>query len=123
MIFAAAPSQNELLAALRAAPDIPWERIEAFHMDEYRGLPPRSPQRFSEFPALRHSSIKFRLRAKHLLDAAGLPIDEDMRGYASLLRAAPIDIVCLGVGENGHIAFNAARHPCEAPERSTIDLT
>ena len=105
MIFAAAPSQNELLAALRAAPDIPWERIEAFHMDEYRGLPPRSPQRFSEF--LRRALFDHvPLRAKHLLDAAGLPIDEDMRGYASLLRAAPIDIVCLGVGENGHIAFN-----------------
>jgi glucosamine-6-phosphate deaminase len=105
MIFAAAPSQNELLAALRAAPDIPWERIEAFQMDEYHGLPPRSPQRFSQF--LRRALFdQVPLRAKHLLDVAGLSINEDMRRYASLLSATPIDIVCLGIGENGHIAFN-----------------
>ena len=105
MIFAAAPSQNELLAELRAASGVPWERIEAFQMDEYHGLPQGAPQRFSEF--LRRALFDHvPFRAKQLLDAAGLPIDEEMRRYASLLAAAPIDIVCLGVGENGHVAFN-----------------
>src|SRR3954451_20808253 len=48
MIFAAAPSQNEMLATLAAAPDIDWARVTAFHMDEYLGLPPGAPQRFGE---------------------------------------------------------------------------
>jgi glucosamine-6-phosphate deaminase len=105
MIFAAAPSQNEMLAGLRAASDIPWERIEAFHMDEYLGLSTRAPQRFSNF--LRQELFDLApLKAAHLLDTGGLPIADEMKRYASLLNAAPIDLVCLGVGENGHIAFN-----------------
>jgi len=105
MIFAAAPSQNELLAELRAAQDIPWGRVEAFHMDEYHGLPTQAPQRFSNF--LRTALFDcVSLKAAHFLDTRGLPIVEEMKRYASLLNAAPIDVVCLGVGENGHIAFN-----------------
>ena len=49
MIFAAAPSQNEFLEALRNMPDIEWERINAFHMDEYIGLPEEAPQGFGNF--------------------------------------------------------------------------
>ena len=49
MIFAAAPSQNEVLATLAADKDIPWERVNAFHMDEYIGLPAGAPQRFGNF--------------------------------------------------------------------------
>jgi glucosamine-6-phosphate deaminase len=105
MIFAAAPSQNELLAALRAAPDVPWPRIEAFHMDEYQGLPPEAPQRFSNF--LRAALFDHvPLGAVYLIDVSGLSADADMQRYADLLAAAPIDLVCLGVGENGHVAFN-----------------
>ena len=105
MIFAAAPSQNELLAELRAAGDIPWERVEAFHMDEYRGLSQEAPQRFSRF--LREALFDHvPLKASNFLDVAGLPIGEEMQRYAFLLSGSPIDIVCLGVGENGHIAFN-----------------
>ena len=49
MIFAAAPSQNEFLKALRSSPDIEWERVNAFHMDEYIGLPPEAPQKFGTY--------------------------------------------------------------------------
>src|SRR4051812_21757913 len=49
MIFAAAPSQNEMLATLAVAPDIDWARVTAFHMDEYLGLPAGAPQRFSQY--------------------------------------------------------------------------
>lgn len=105
MIFAAAPSQNEMLAGLRGAAGIPWERIEAFHMDEYQGLARQAPQRFANF--LRAALFDHvPLFAVHLLDTAGLPISDEMKRYTRLLAAAPIDIVCLGVGENGHIAFN-----------------
>ncbi|MBV5346376.1 MAG: 6-phosphogluconolactonase [Rhodoferax sp.] len=85
MIFAAAPSQNELLTELRTAEDIPWERIVAFHMALFDHVP---------------------LKGVCLLDTGGLPIADEMQRYISLLNEAPIDLVCLGVGENGHIAFN-----------------
>ena len=49
VLFAAAPSQNELLSALVAAPDVPWERVNAFHMDEYVGLAEDAPQGFGNF--------------------------------------------------------------------------
>lgn len=105
MIFAAAPSQTELLAELRAAGDIPWGMVEAFHMDEYQGLQPEAPQRFARF--LRDALFDdVPLKSTNLLDVGGLPIEDEMRRYASLISVAPIDIVCLGVGENGHIAFN-----------------
>ena len=78
MIFAAAPSQNELLAGLRAAQGIPWERVEAFHMDEYHGLQPEAPQRFARF--LRRALFDHvPLKTTHFLDAGGLPIRDDMR--------------------------------------------
>lgn len=104
VVFAAAPSQNEFLAALAREPGIDWERIVAFQMDEYAGLPPGSPQLFQEY-----------LR-KHLFDAVHpgvvhlIELGEDAgraaARYAQLIEEAPIDVVCLGIGENGHIAFN-----------------
>ena len=104
MIFAAAPSQNEALDALAAAPGIDWSRLTAFHMDEYIGLAEDAPQRFSRYLRQRLFD-RVRPGAVHLIDSPKAAADE-CRRYADLLRAAPIDIVCLGIGENGHIAFN-----------------
>ena len=101
-IFAAAPSQNEMLVALLVAEGIDWNRVEAFHMDEYIGLDPAAPQRFAKF-------LKDRLfdrlpfRAVHLIEPE---IPHPVEQYEQLLKSAPIDLVCLGIGENGHIAFN-----------------
>jgi len=107
MIFAAAPSQVELLAYLRKSSKIDWSRIVAFHMDEYIGLPQNAPQSFGNFLSA-HLFDKVCFKEVHLMDTAG---DSDTIGqkagrYGGLLTAAPIDIVCLGIGENGHIAFN-----------------
>jgi glucosamine-6-phosphate deaminase len=109
IVFAAAPSQNELLAGLVSARDIDWSRVSAFHMDEYAGLPAGHPGRFGEF--LRRA-IFSRLpfgRVEYLSPtptSRGEPAAAEAERYAALLAEAPIDIVCLGVGENGHIAFN-----------------
>ena len=104
MIFAAAPSQNEMLATLAAAPGIDWSRVTAFHMDEYIGLPEDAPQGFGRF--LRERLFdKVRPGVAHLIDSSN-DIQSEARRYGALLREAPIDIVCLGIGENGHIAFN-----------------
>ena len=104
MVFAAAPSQNEFLAALRETPDIPWGRITAFHMDEYVGLPEGAPQRFATF--LRERILDLPFADVHYLDGNAPDLPDECERYASLLRAAPLDIVCAGIGENGHMAFN-----------------
>jgi glucosamine-6-phosphate deaminase len=104
IIFAAAPSQSEMLAALREQKDIDWSRVTAFHMDEYLGLSAYAPQRFGLW--LRRAIFDhLPFAAVHLL----LPEDEPIRAaedYAAKLNAAPIDIVCCGIGSNGHLAFN-----------------
>ncbi|WP_028549646.1 glucosamine-6-phosphate deaminase [Paenibacillus sp. UNC451MF] len=104
MVFAAAPSQNEFLQALKSTEGIDWSRVTVFHMDEYIGLAQEAPQRFGTF--LRERLFdEVKPGEVHLINSAG-DIDEECRRYAELLGAAPIDIVCLGIGENGHIAFN-----------------
>lgn len=104
VVFAAAPSQLEMLAALIAAPDIDWSRVTAFHMDEYIGLPAEADQRFGRFLE-RHMFRHVPLRQVHYLDGGDDP-EEACRRYGQLLAEAPIDMVLLGIGENGHIAFN-----------------
>ncbi len=104
MIFAAAPSQADMIEALIAAPDIDWRRITAFHMDEYIGLPAGAPQRFAVWLRDRlFDRVPF--AAVHPIEPAPEP-HATATHYAALLDAAPIDIVCLGIGVNGHIAFN-----------------
>jgi glucosamine-6-phosphate deaminase len=104
MIFAAAPSQADMIEALIAEPDIDWRRITAFHMDEYIGLPAGAPQRFAVWLRERlFDRVPF--AAVHPILPEGDP-HAAAACYAALLDAAPIDIVCLGIGVNGHIAFN-----------------
>ncbi|WP_413721271.1 glucosamine-6-phosphate deaminase [Sodalis sp. RH23] len=103
IIFAAAPSQNEFLATLAAAGDIDWSRVTAFHMDEYIGLPADSPQRFSHY-LKRHLFDIVRPGQVHLIPTGDA--GRVCREYAALISRAPVDMVCLGVGENGHLAFN-----------------
>lgn len=105
MIFAAAPSQNELLDYLASDQTIDWSRIDVFHMDEYVGLPEDAPQRFAQF--LRRKLFdKVKPRTVNLIDSPATDAYAACADYAELLRQGPVDIVCLGIGENGHIAFN-----------------
>lgn len=104
VIFAAAPSQNEFLSALTKQ-DIDFSRITAFHMDEYIGLPKDAPQGFGNF--LRRSIFeKCPFAQIHYLNGQAEDPEEECRRYTELLRHAEVDIVFLGIGENGHIAFN-----------------
>ena len=108
IIFASAPSQNELLAALVAAEGIDWSRVIGFQMDEFLGLRPDHPASFRRY------------LQEHLFRLVGLPPDRlrlipgelaerPLRTclvYEDILHAEPPDIVCAGIGENGHLAFN-----------------
>ena len=104
VIFASAPSQDELLAALRADPDLPWDRLTAFHLDEYLGLSARHPASFRRFLRERlfdHVPV----RAFHGLDGEAKDPELECARYAALLRAEAPALAILGVGENGHLAF------------------
>ena len=97
VIFAAAPSQNDTLSEL-CKKALPWEKINALHMDEYVGLDKNHPQSFGRylydhiFSRVPFKSVKY--------------ISDYGESYAEILKETPIDIICMGIGENGHIAFN-----------------
>lgn len=105
MIFAAAPSQNEMLDALVATADIDWTRINAFHMDEYLGLDADAPQGFGNFLGA-HLFSRVPFKSVNRLNGCATNADAECARYTALLKQYPVDIVCLGIGENGHIAFN-----------------
>lgn len=105
VVFAAAPSQEEFLSALASRPDLPWDRVVAMHMDEYVGLPEDAPQRFAAFLDARLFT-RLPFKAVHRLDSAAADPEAECSRYADILASNPVDLVCLGVGENGHIAFN-----------------
>lgn len=104
IIFAAAPSQNEFLAAL-AEEHIDWGSVNAFHMDEYIQLPEEAPQRFGNF--LKKALFdRFSFKAVYYIDGNADDPDGECERYAALLETHPADVVCMGIGENGHLAFN-----------------
>ncbi|NPV81227.1 MAG: glucosamine-6-phosphate deaminase [Firmicutes bacterium] len=105
MVFAAAPSQNEFLDALCSFPGIDWPKVVAFHMDEYVGLPAGAPQLFSTY-LREHIFNRVKIGKVYFIDGNAANPEEECERYAELIRKNPIDIGCLGIGENGHIAFN-----------------
>jgi glucosamine-6-phosphate deaminase len=104
IVFAAAPSQNEFLAALLQH-SLDWHRINAFHMDEYLGLGSDAPQSFGYYLKT-HCFDKRPFQTVNLLDGLSADARSECFRYSVLLEAFPTDIVCLGIGENNHLAFN-----------------
>lgn len=103
IIFAAAPSQDEMLAHLSQY-CIDWSRVTAFQMDEYVGLKLDDPRSFSNY--LREHLFNIVRPGKVYIMDTTRNLAEESKRYARLLTEAPIDIICCGIGENGHIAFN-----------------
>lgn len=106
IIFAAAPSQNDFLESIVADPSIDFSRIDAFHMDEYVGLDANAPQAFGRFL---HDRLFGLRKFNSVTYLAPIDVNDPKKtcdSYSRLLAEAPIDIVCMGIGENGHIAFN-----------------
>ena len=104
IIAATGASQLAFLAALTAADGIDWERVEMFHLDEYIGLPIEHPASFRKY-LLERLIHKAGIARYHLLDGEGDPLRvADDAGRE--IRKAPIDVAFVGVGENGHLAFN-----------------
>jgi glucosamine-6-phosphate deaminase len=108
VVFASAPSQNEFLASLVALGAIDWSRVVAFHMDEYVGIGPDHPHSFRRF-LQEHLFGLVGLSRDRLRLIAGEDSERPLRtclAYEDILLAQPPDIVCAGIGENGHLAFN-----------------
>jgi len=105
IIFAAAPSQNEFLESLIKEKYIDWSRINGFHMDEYIGLSKDAPQGFGNFlKAGIFDHLPF--KSVHYLNGQCTSPEDECERYGKLLSSYPTDIVCMGIGENAHIAFN-----------------
>ena len=104
VIAATAASQLEFLNALTKAPDIDWQKVELFHLDEYIGLPITHPGSFRKM-LLEQLIQKTGITNYHLLDGEA-DAAEVVRRAGAALASAPVDIAFLGIGENGHIAFN-----------------
>ena len=104
IVFASAPSQVEFLQSLLEHNVLPWDKIEAFHMDEYIGLSPSSPQSFAYFIEQTLLS-KREFLSKNFIDGSQ-DVEATIRDYTALLTSKPLSLVGMGIGENGHIAFN-----------------
>ena len=104
VIFASAPSQNDMLANLKLA-NIDWSKVTGFHMDEYVGIDKKAPQSFTKFLEDRLVDC---VNMGHWYPFGGTEesVEADLAKYTELLTEKPIDLVILGVGENGHLAFN-----------------
>jgi len=116
VIVATGASQFELLAALITEP-IDWTRVTCFHLDEYVGLPITHPASFRKYLWERFvSKLPLPLAAFYYVNAEVEPQAECDR-LATLIRAAPIDVAFVGIGENAHLAFNdpPADFATEAP--------
>jgi glucosamine-6-phosphate deaminase len=104
-LFASAASQADMLAALVAIPGIPWERLTIFHLDEYLGMDAAAPQSFRRFLQERLLS-KVPVGRFHGLRGEAPDAAAECARYTALLDADPPDFAMLGIGENGHLAFN-----------------
>ena len=105
VIWAAAPSQNDVLKALTENESIKWNKINAFHMDEYIGLSKDAPQGFGNF-LKDHIFGLVPFKSVNYIDVSATDAEKEADRYAEVLSKQKIDVVVLGIGENGHIAFN-----------------
>jgi glucosamine-6-phosphate deaminase len=104
LVAASAASQLEFLEALTAMKGIDWQRVALFHLDEYIGLPMTHPASFCKF-LQEHLISKTGITNVHLLNGTANPV-EVLREASQAITATPIDIAFVGIGENGHLAFN-----------------
>jgi glucosamine-6-phosphate deaminase len=117
--FAAAPSQNETLATLADEPGIAWNRVTAFHLDEYVGSKPDSPYAFRRY-LREHIFHRVTPAAFHPIRGEAGDMLTECERYAALLPKNGFDIALLGIGENGHLAFNDP--PCDFSDPAKIKV-
>jgi glucosamine-6-phosphate deaminase len=105
IVVGTGPSQNTVIDALVHLPSLDWSRVEVFHLDEYVGISPDHPASFRRWLKERVADV-VHPAGVHYLNGDAADADAECRRYAGLLAAAAVDVMFLGFGENGHIAFN-----------------
>ncbi len=105
IVIGTGPSQDTVIGALVRLPSLDWSCIEVFHLDEYVGISPDHPASFRRWLKERVADI-VHPASVHYLNGDAADLEAECRRYAGLLDAAPVDVMFLGFGENGHIAFN-----------------
>lgn len=105
IIFATGASQIETLDALTSIPNLPWHKVHGFHMDEYIGVDENHPASFRRYLREKLTS-RVRMAAFHEINGSAPDLKKVQRDYMETLRAADPQICLLGIGENGHLAFN-----------------
>lgn len=105
VILATGTSQFETLQTLIASEGIDWSKVVMFHLDEYIGLPLSHPASFRKYLLERFLAKVPPLKASYLIDGEGEPSEECAR-LGMLISQHPIDVALVGIGENGHLAFN-----------------
>ena len=104
IIAATGASQFHFLQHLTTTPGVPWDAVELFHLDEYLGLPATHPASFRRYLQERLIAPTG-IRRTHLIDGEGDP-ELVCQAVGREIAAAPIDVAFVGIGENGHLAFN-----------------
>jgi glucosamine-6-phosphate deaminase len=105
IILATGTSQFETLQTLTSQPGIDWSKVVLFHLDEYIGLPITSPASFRKYLKERFMDKLPALQAAHLINGEADPVWECKR-LGEIIRQHPVDVALVGIGENGHLAFN-----------------
>ncbi len=120
IIVATGNSQLEVIKSLAATKDVDWRSVEVFHMDEYVGLSEQHPASFRLWVRTRFVE-QIHPRAAHYIVGDAPDSASECRRYGRLLNEAPIDLCLLGIGENGHVAFNDP-HVADFGDPETIKL-
>ena len=115
IVLATGSSQFDMLERLVAEPGIEWPRVTAFHLDEYVGIDAAHPASFRRYLRDRFvERLPEPIGAFHYIDGNARP-EEEVARLAELIRARPIDVAFVGIGENGHLAFNDPPADFETP--------
>jgi glucosamine-6-phosphate deaminase len=106
LILATGASQFEMLEHLTATPDLDWTKVVMFHLDEYIALGPDHPASFRKYLQERFVDRVGTLKAVHFVDGDTGDAEAECDRLGRIILAHPIDVACVGIGENGHLAFN-----------------
>lgn len=120
IILASSPSQNEFLAGLTSAPGIDWSSVTIFHMDEFVGMQSHHSSSFRKYQ-IEHVLMRIRSAAFHGLRGEDQDPFSECRRYSYHLSEAPIDLACMGIGENGHITFSD-QSPAQFDDQRSIKV-
>ncbi len=105
LVLATGASQFEMLSSL-VVREVDWSRVTVFHLDEYVGLPLAHPASFRRYLRGRFAAKVPTLRKFHYIDGEAADPASECRRLGDLIKSVRIDLACIGIGENGHIAFN-----------------